>query len=232
MLRIDAISKQLGSAIVLKDVSLCLAPGETGLLTGPSGTGKTTLLRLIAGLDHPDNGEIRYGETVWFSAQRWTPPWERRLGMVFQDLVLWPHMTVREHLDFVLHQAHPRMSRQERKQRTHALLAEVGLDGMDGRLPAEMSGGQQQRLALLRAIASAPQMLLLDEAFSHLDEALQADLWTWLLAQQYQQGWALLCVSHQPSRLNGEVIRRFEISHKRLVESQSLLQVHEEQVRG
>lgn len=222
MLCVDAVSKQLANAAVLDEVSLRLAPSDIALLTGPSGVGKTTLLRLTAGLDHPDAGEIRFGDTVWFSDRSWTPPWERRVGMVFQDLVLWPHLTVRDHLDFVLRQVNPRLNRQDRRQRIHERLAEVGLEGMERRLPAEMSGGQQQRLALLRAVASVPQVLLLDEAFSHMDEALQADVWTWLMAQQREHGWAMLCVSHQPVRLNDHVVRRLELTQRRLIELQPM----------
>lgn len=218
MLCVDAVSKQLANAVVLEEVSLRLAPNDIALLTGPSGVGKTTLLRLIAGLDRPDQGEIRYNDTVWCSDRGWTPPWLRRVGMVFQDLVLWPHMTVREHLEFVLHQVVPQMNRQSRRQRIRDLLAEVGLEGMEERLPAEMSGGQQQRLALLRAVASTPQVLLLDEAFSQMDEPLQVELWTWLLAQQQQHDWAMLCVSHQPTRINDHVARRYALTQRRLVE--------------
>jgi iron(III) transport system ATP-binding protein len=154
------------------DVSLGLRAGDIGVLIGPSGCGKTTLLRAVAGLEPVSGGEIRLAGQVVGSAGTQTPPEERRIGMVFQDYALFPHLDVGRNVGFGIHQ----LPRAERETRVREVLALVGLAGSETRYPHELSGGQQQRVALARALAPRPQLLLLDEPFSNLDVELRERL--------------------------------------------------------
>ncbi|MBX7255606.1 MAG: ATP-binding cassette domain-containing protein [Candidatus Hydrogenedentes bacterium] len=165
------VSKRFGDTLVLERISLRVEHGKGLGLFGPSGSGKTTVLRLIAGLERADFGEIVInGKSV---IQGWC---EARLkglevGMVFQDLALWPHMNMERHLEFVLRGRG--LSRKERLHRAHALLEFCGLDGKRRAYPASLSGGEQQRLAIARALVTEPDVLLLDEPFANLDETLR-----------------------------------------------------------
>jgi iron(III) transport system ATP-binding protein len=153
-------------------VSLGLRAGDIGVLIGPSGCGKTTLLRAVAGLERASSGSILLqGDTVSGQGQH-MPPEQRRIGMVFQDYALFPHLDVGRNVAFGIH----RLPRAEREQRVAEVLTLVGLDGMQGRYPHELSGGQQQRVALARALAPRPRLLLLDEPFSNLDVDLRERL--------------------------------------------------------
>ncbi|QHE87710.1 ABC transporter ATP-binding protein [Hydrogenophaga sp. BPS33] len=153
-------------------VSLGLRAGDIGVLIGPSGCGKTTLLRAVAGLERASGGSIQLdGETV--SQERFHMPAEqRRIGMVFQDYALFPHLDVGRNIAFGIH----RLPHAERDARVAEVLALVGLAGMQSRFPHELSGGQQQRVALARALAPRPRLLLLDEPFSNLDVDLRERL--------------------------------------------------------
>ena len=159
-LTLDSLTKNVGGKEVLRALSLDVEPGETLALLGPSGAGKTTLLRLIAGLEKPDGGRVLLDGREASSI----PPRERRVGMVFQDLALWPYLTVEEHLREVSGDAAP------------SWCGRFGLRGMEKKRPHELSGGERQRLALARAAASQPRLLLLDEPFSHLDPLLRREL--------------------------------------------------------
>ena len=153
-------------------VSLGLRAGDIGVLIGPSGCGKTTLLRAVAGLEPVSGGEIRLSGQVVSSAGTQLPPEERRIGMVFQDYALFPHLDVGRNVGFGIHA----LPRAEREARVREVLALVGLEGSEARYPHELSGGQQQRVALARALAPRPQLLLLDEPFSNLDVELRERL--------------------------------------------------------
>lgn len=197
MLQLEAIGKQLGDTPVLSNVSLSLGEGESVVLMDPSGAGKTTLLRTIAGLERPDSGRLVHGGDEWAGPANWAPPWERRVGMVFQDLALWPHMTATQTLEFALRQLPEFRKRNPRRQKAAQLLAELELGGLEKRLPSELSGGQQQRLALGRALAAQPRILLLDEAFNQLDLDLRGRLQQFLDTLRATSGMTLLIVSHQ-----------------------------------
>jgi len=153
-------------------VSLGLPAGDIGVLIGPSGCGKTTLLRAVAGLERVSRGRIVLGNEVVSDAGRHVPAEQRRIGMVFQDYALFPHLNVERNVAFGIAQ----LPRAERRQRVSEVLALVGLDGMQARYPHELSGGQQQRVALARALAPQPRLLLLDEPFSNLDVDLRERL--------------------------------------------------------
>ncbi|HYD77723.1 ABC transporter ATP-binding protein [Ramlibacter sp.] len=154
------------------DVSLGLPEGSIGVLIGPSGCGKTTLLRAVAGLERASGGEVRLSGEVVESPEVHRPPEARRIGMVFQDYALFPHLDVGRNVAFGL----GRLARGERADRVAEVLSLVGLAGVERRMPHELSGGQQQRVALARALAPRPQLLLLDEPFSNLDVELRERL--------------------------------------------------------
>ena len=153
-------------------VSLGLHAGDMGVLIGPSGCGKTTLLRAVAGLERVSAGEIRLAHTVVSRADRHLAPEARRIGMVFQDYALFPHMSVQDNISFGLY----KRPRAEREARVREVLTLVGLSTSAQRYPHELSGGQQQRVALARALAPKPQLLLLDEPFSNVDVELRERL--------------------------------------------------------
>ena len=157
----------------VEDVSLGLRAGDIGVLIGPSGCGKTTLLRAVAGLEPASAGEIFISRERVEGAGVHVPPERRKIGMVFQDYALFPHLDVERNVAFGLDRA---LSRAQRRERVAEVLALVGLAGSEKRMPHELSGGQQQRVALARALAPRPQLLLLDEPFSNLDVDLRERL--------------------------------------------------------
>jgi ABC-type Fe3+/spermidine/putrescine transport system ATPase subunit len=174
-LRLASVTKRYGAGVAVDDLSLGVALGERVVILGPSGCGKTTVLRLIAGLERPDSGEISIdGRTVARAGRSLVPPHERRVGFVFQDLALWPHLTVRQNLDFVMGSV--RVPRAERAERIREVLELVRIDTLAGRHPHQLSGGEQQRAALARALVGRPRLLLLDEPFSSLDPDLRVAL--------------------------------------------------------
>lgn len=161
-------------AVVVDGFSLSLAAGGIGCLLGPSGCGKTTVLRAIAGFEPARAGRIELGGTMLSGPGTHVPPERRRVGMMFQDYALFPHLTAAQNVAFGLR----RSPRAEQASRVAELLALVGLADAGGRHPHELSGGQQQRIALARALAPSPALLLLDEPFSNLDGAMRERLST------------------------------------------------------
>ena len=174
-LRLVEVTKRFGQRTVVDNVSLDVAEGETVALLGASGCGKTTTLRLVAGLEEPDAGEIWIaGECVAANGRNLVPPGARGVGFVFQDLALWPHLTVAGNLDFVLSSAG--VPKRERAERVDETLRLMRVDRFAGAYPSELSGGEQQRVAIARAIIANPCLLLLDEPMSSLDAELKTDL--------------------------------------------------------
>jgi iron(III) transport system ATP-binding protein len=169
MIRLDGVTKRFTETTAVDEASLCVERGEVVALLGPSGCGKTTLLRLIAGFERPDGGTVEVAERLVAGAGAWIPPEQRRVGMVFQDYALFPHLTVAENVGFGL-------PRRARAARVAELLAIVNLDGLGRRYPHELSGGQQQRVALARALAPSPELVLLDEPWSNVDPFLRETL--------------------------------------------------------
>ncbi|WP_411565038.1 ABC transporter ATP-binding protein [Rubrivivax sp. A210] len=189
-LAIERLEAGYGRKAVVQNLSLTLARGSIGCLLGPSGCGKTTVLRAVAGFEPVQAGEIRLdGERV-ASPGLLVAPEHRRVGMVFQDLALFPHLTVAANVGFGLR------GRAGAAERVAQMLDTVGLGAMAQRHPHELSGGQQQRVALARALAPAPRLLLLDEPFSSLDADLRERLGTELRALLKAQGTTALLVTH------------------------------------
>ena len=171
-LRVDGLCKRFGDVTAVDGVSLDLATGEHLALIGPSGCGKSTILLLVAGLMAPDAGEVRIGDRLAAGGGAWIEPDRRRVGMVFQDYALFPHLTVTANIAFGL----DRLPRGEQRKRVDEVLALVGLEALARRYPHELSSGQQQRVALARSLAPDPAVVLLDEPFSNLDRTLRESL--------------------------------------------------------
>ena len=189
-IEITNLVKRFGATEVLGDVSIDVEPHETVALLGPSGCGKTTLLRSVAGLERIDAGHISIDDRLVSGPGVHVRPEERRIGMVFQDWALFPHLTVGENVAYGL--AKP----ERRSGRVAETLALVGLDGLGDRLPATLSGGQQQRVALARALAPQPQAILLDEPFSNLDTVLRVQVRTEVHRLLHELGITTVFVTH------------------------------------
>jgi sulfate/thiosulfate transport system ATP-binding protein len=171
---VDSVSKRFGDFVALDDVSLEVRDGSLTALLGPSGGGKSTLLRVIAGLEQPDSGRVRIaGEDATL-----TPPQRRNVGFVFQHYAAFKHMTVRKNVAFGL--TIRKRPRDEIDGRVDELLKLVHLEGFAHRYPSQLSGGQRQRMALARALAVQPRVLLLDEPFGALDATVRKELRAWL----------------------------------------------------
>lgn len=172
---LDGIHFNYDGRPVLSGLSLHVENGEVVALLGPSGCGKSTVLRLILGLAVPARGSLRLGGVVVSESSRLVlPPEERGLAIVFQDLALWPHLTVRGNLGFGL--AARRVPPPERESRIAAMLERLGLGDKASRYPGELSGGERQRVAIARALVLEPRAVLLDEPLSNLDVTLKREL--------------------------------------------------------
>ena len=195
-LELESISHAFDAVTAAQEVNLSVEPEELLCLLGPSGCGKTTLLRFAAGLERPQHGRVRIGKRTMSDADTstWTPPEQRHVGLVFQDAVLFPHLSVLDNVGFGL----PKVAAREREQRARALLAQLGLAPFAESFPHVLSGGQQQRVALARALAPSPRIMLLDEPFSGLDARLRDRIRDDTLHLLKRNGTATLLVTHDP----------------------------------
>ena len=193
---IKNLTKRFGDVVAINDVSLVIEPGAFLTLLGPSGCGKTTLLRCVAGLEDPDGGEIYIGDKLVFSHRQGIslPAGKRDLGLVFQNYALWPHMKVYENIAFALEIQ--KLPRAEIDQRVKEALAQVQMEGYADRYPREMSGGQQQRIALARMLAYRPKVFLMDEPLSNLDARLRMDMRAELKHLHHVAGATTIYVTH------------------------------------
>jgi ABC-type Fe3+/spermidine/putrescine transport system ATPase subunit len=206
------------AARLLGPLDFSLAEGEHLLVVGASGSGKTTLLRAVAGLARPAAGRIElFGRLASDGPRISIPPEERRVGMVFQGGALWPHMNARRTLEFVLRVRG--RSRAEARRRAGELLGEVELAGFEERLPGTLSGGEAQRLALARALAVEPRLLLLDEPLGPLDHGLRGALIARLAALQARLGLTVLHVTHDPAEVAALATRTLALRGGRLDEA-------------
>ena len=185
-----------GSVRAVDRVGFEVQEGELLVLLGPSGCGKTTTLRMIAGLEEPDDGEIWLGDRLVSSAERnlFVPTEKRNIGMVFQSYAIWPHMTVFDNVAYPLRVRH--VPRDVVRQKVNNTLELVGLQGLEGRSATQLSGGQQQRVALARAMVFEPRLLLLDEPLSNLDARLRVQMRLELKHLQQETGITSVFVTH------------------------------------
>jgi iron(III) transport system ATP-binding protein len=194
-LTVVEVSKRFAHEKIIDGVSLEISEGEVVALLGPSGCGKTTLLRLIAGLETPDEGEIWIaGERVSTRGRNIVPPPDRNVGFVFQDLALWPHLTVAGNLEFVLRSRG--WEKHARRSRIEEVLRLVRIEPLAQRYPSQLSGGEQQRTAIARALVARSQLLLLDEPLSNLDSDLKVTLLQELSVLQQKLKVTTLYVTH------------------------------------
>src|SRR5579859_2092587 len=196
VLRLEGVSKLFGATRAVDRVSLEVQRGHVFTLLGPSGCGKTTTLRMIAGLERPDEGRITFGAATFADAQKGTfvPPHKRNLGMVFQSYAVWPHMTVFDNVAYPL-----RLRGLPSKQiaaKVEEVLTLVGMQEFAQRPAPDLSGGQQQRVALSRALVYEPDVLLLDEPFSNLDARLRVQMRVEVRLLQQRLGITVLFVTH------------------------------------
>jgi iron(III) transport system ATP-binding protein len=190
--RLTGVTRSYGDVPAACGVDLAVEPGEILTVIGPSGCGKSTLLRLVAGLERPDAGAVLVAGDVMAEGSRFVPPERRRVGLVFQDSALFPHLTVRRNVAFGLAgRAHA-----ERDRRVTEVLDLVRLGHLADRYPHELSGGEQQRVALARALAPRPAVVLLDEPFSSLDENLRAQVRADLVGILRATGVTAVLVTH------------------------------------
>ena len=191
-LELRDLNRSFDGVAAVDGLSLAVAAGRIGCLLGPSGSGKTTVLRCIAGFERPDAGEILAGGERLSGPGVWVPPERRRIGMVFQDYALFPHLDGFGNAAFGLHE----LPAVDRRRRAMEMLELVGLAGQARKMPHELSGGQQQRVALARALAPRPRLVLLDEPFSNLDAEVRMDLAHHVRTALIAEGATALLVTH------------------------------------
>ncbi len=184
------LTKSFDEVVALRDAHIGVEQGEALVLLGPSGCGKTTLLRILAGLDRPDEGSVEVAGETLTGSNILVPPESRRIGMVFQDWALFPHMSVARNVAFGLRDAEVEAGRVEEA------LEMVGLSGFGDRYPDELSGGQAQRVALARSLAPRPRVMLFDEPFSNLDSELRGKVRSEVAALLRKVGMTSVFVTH------------------------------------
>ena len=213
-LEIRDIAKSFGGRAVVGGVSLSVMPGQVTCLLGPSGCGKSTTLRIIAGVDTQDSGTIHVDGALMCDTVTRVPPEGRSIGLMFQDFALFPHLSVADNVGFGL-----RGGAKENANRITELLEKVGMTRHLKAYPHELSGGEQQRIALARALAPKPKVMLMDEPFSGLDDRLRDDIRDETLAVLKEEGTGVLLVTHEPQEAmrmadeialmrNGQIVQR------------------------
>lgn len=192
-LELRNLDRSFDGRAVVKDVSLSILPGQVTCLLGPSGCGKSTTLRLIAGVDRQDAGEIYVDQQLISGRSIHTPPERRSIGFIFQDFALFPHLRVGENVAFGI-----KGSKNQKREKAEYLLGKVGLEKLIDKYPYALSGGEQQRVALVRALALKPKIMLMDEPFSGLDNRLRDEIRDDTLEILKSEKTAVLLVTHDP----------------------------------
>lgn len=194
MLKIERLSKSFASKSVLDDISLHIRSGEIISILGRSGSGKSTLLNLIAGFERAEIGTITLENRIISSEEFFVDPSKRSIGFVFQNYALFPHLTVSENIAFGIAQ----LSKDERSDRVDKLLSLINLEGYGSKYPDTLSGGEQQRIALARVLATEPSVVLLDEPFSNVDTVLKTTIRDELTHILRSSGTTAILVTHDP----------------------------------
>ena len=192
--KLESVSKTYGDATALDGVSLDVAPGEILCLLGPSGCGKTTLLRIVSGIERPTSGRVLIDDFEVAGPERFTPPEQRSVGLMFQDFALFPHLSVLDNVAFGL----KGLAKSEKKRAALGILDRVGLASFADAFPSTLSGGQQQRTALARAILPRPAVMLMDEPFSGLDVQLRDQMQEETLSLLRETRATSIIVTHHP----------------------------------
>lgn len=206
-INIEHAKKAYGKNVVIEDLSAKIKPGEFFTLLGPSGCGKTTLLRMIAGFNTIEGGEIRFDERIINNL----PPHKRNIGMVFQNYAIFPHMTTKENIAFGLKER--KIKEPELSRRVNEVMDQVQIKELADRMPANMSGGQQQRIALARAMVINPDVLLFDEPLSNLDAKLRVEMRGIIRHVQQQAGITTIYVTHDQEEALA-ISDRIAVMHK------------------
>lgn len=193
-LTLDSLRKEFGAATAVDDVSLSIAPGEVMCLLGPSGCGKSTTLRIASGVERQTSGRVLIDDVCVSDDSAHLPPEKRSVGLMFQDFALFPHLRVLENVAFGLR----KLRRRERESVAREYLERVDMARYAERYPHELSGGEQQRIALARALAPRPRVMLMDEPFSGLDDRLRDEIRDAALSVLKEEQAAVLLVTHDP----------------------------------
>ncbi|WP_394240975.1 ABC transporter ATP-binding protein [Vibrio astriarenae] len=189
-----SINRSIGKQHILKNVSFTLEEGQVYCIVGPSGSGKSSLLKIVAGIDAPDSGTVELRDNVITKGPKMTPPEQRQMNMVFQDYALWPHMKVKDIIGYGLN----KMSKDVRAYRVQEMLELLQISQYAERYPRELSGGQAQRVSIARAIATNPDVLLFDEPLSNLDIQLRAEMRSEFSKLFKRLNKTVLYVTHDP----------------------------------
>ena len=214
-LAFENVSRRFGKTAAVEDVSFTLRPGEIACLLGPSGCGKTTLLRIAAGIDKPDSGRLLFDGQEVAGPSRFVPPEKRNIGLMFQDFALFPHLSIIDNVAFGLNA----LPKQEARAIALHALERVGLAHYAGSYPHSLSGSEQQRVALARALVPRPQVLLMDESFSGLDQRLRESVRAETLTLLRETRASCLLVTHDPVEAMGLADRIFLMRQGRLIQS-------------
>lgn len=225
ILSVKGLQKLFGNHFAINDVNFQLARGEVVSLLGPSGCGKTTTLRCIAGFYSVDGGEIKISGRTIASSDVFVPPEDRRLAMVFQNYVLWPHMRTFDNIAYGLRLR--RMPKREIEERVNEIMRALGLSGLGERYPHALSGGQQQRVSVARSLVVEPDILLLDEPFSNLDAKLRVEMRQEMRGLLKRLGTTAIYVTHDQEEAMVLSDRIFLMSGGRIVQEGRPIELYE-----
>ena len=215
-LKIEGLTKEFGDFRALDDVSIEVAEGEFLAVLGPSGCGKTTLLRVIAGFETVTDGRVLIGGATVSDARSQVAPEDRKIGIVFQNYALWPHMSVAENVGYSLKVA--RVPRAEREKRVGEALAMVNMEQFADRRPANLSGGQRQRVALARCLVATPKLVLFDEPLANLDVHLRASMEDEFADFHERTGTTIVYITHDQAEAMALADRIAVLDHGRLMQ--------------